>query len=88
MAGCPAQSFSNVTQTVWDCLVTKAASYGVQITGPNGQASKLGFTFQWNWQSGAGTLMIQCTDKPFIVGCGTVEGEVMKIVTECGGVAS
>ena len=88
MAGCASQSFSNVTQTVWNCLVQKAAEYGVTINSPSGSASKLGFTVQWNWNSTAGTLTMQCTDKPFIVSCNTVQDTITDAVTGCGGTAS
>ena len=88
MAGCASQSFSNVNQNVWDCLVKKAAGYGVTIDSPSGSASKMGITVQWNWSSAAGTLTMQCTDKPFIISCGTVESTITSAVTGCGGTAS
>lgn len=88
MAGCPSQSFTNVTQSVWDCLVQKAAGYGITISSPSGSASKLGVTVQWNWSSASGTLTMQCTDKPFIIGCGKVESTMNEVVTGCGGTAS
>jgi hypothetical protein len=89
MAGCSSQSFTNVNQTVWNCLVAEAQSkYGITISTPSGSASKLGVTLQWNWSSANSTLTMQCTDKPFLIGCGTVQSAITDAVTGCGGTAS
>jgi hypothetical protein len=85
-AACDPQNFTRVTQQVWDCLVKKAwDDYGIRITGPRDCASKLGVKICWNWNSGAATLMIQCTEKPFIITCGTVHSTVKGAVNGCGG---
>jgi hypothetical protein len=86
MAGCSADTFGNVTPSVFACLVQKAADQGVTISGNSGTAGKSGFKFQWNYDPGASSLTIKCLDKPpLIVSCATVKGKVREIVEGCGG---
>jgi hypothetical protein len=84
MAACAAQNFTNVNQAVWDCLVQQAQQYGVPIGGPQGCQTAHGFTVCWNWNSGAQTLMVQCTDSPWWAPCGMINGRIHDAVVGCG----
>jgi hypothetical protein len=80
---CAAQSFTNVTASVWNCLVQQAQSYGITISGNSGEASKDGFTLTWNYDPTAQTLQLQCTDKPWWAPCSTVNGKIHDLVDGC-----
>lgn len=83
MAGCAADSFTNVTPAAFNCLKAKAAKYGVKIDSDSGSASSTGFTISWNYERAASKLTMQCTKKPIIIGCGTVRGQVRQQVQDC-----
>ena len=83
MSACAAQNFTNVNENVWNCLVQQAAQIGVQIPGPQGCASAQGFTVCWNWNSGAQTLMVQCTDSPWWAPCSTINNAIQELVGKC-----
>lgn len=85
MAGCSADSFNNVSAAAFNCLVAKAAKYGVKIGSDSGSGGASGFTISWNYNRAASTLSIQCTDKPFWAPCATVKGQVKKEVQACIG---
>jgi hypothetical protein len=76
-------SYNNVTSAAWSCCVNAAAQYGVQITGPSGEANKDGFTIVWNYNQGAQTLSIQCTDSPFWAPCSLINGKIDGAVEAC-----
>ena len=83
MAGCSADTFSNVSPAAFKCLVAKAAKYGVTIGGDSGSAESNGFKISWNYDRAASKLTIQCTDKPFWAPCSTVKGQVKEEVQAC-----
>lgn len=83
MAGCSAVSFKNVSASAFDCLVKKAAKYGVTIGSDSGSASSNGFTVRWNYNRSASSLEIQCTDKPFWAPCGTINSTIKSNVQDC-----
>jgi hypothetical protein len=85
MAGCSADSFNNVSAAAFNCLVKKAAKYGVTIGSDSGSGSASGFTIKWNYNRAASTLSIQCTGKPFWAPCGIVKSQVKKEVQACTG---
>jgi hypothetical protein len=43
-----------------------------------------GFTLKWSYDPSAQTLQIQCTKKPFLVPCGTVNGRIEDAAAKCG----
>ncbi len=83
MSACPTQSFNNVSQDVFNCLVNKAASYGITISGNSGQGTKDGFTVTWNYDPAAETLQLQCTDSPWWAPCGTINSTIEGVVEGC-----
>lgn len=85
MSACATQTFSNVTPQVWACVVQQAARIGVTITGPQGQATKDGFTLVWNYDSGTQTASFQCTARPGWASCSMINGRIHDIVDGCMG---
>lgn len=84
MSACATQTFDHVTPAAWNCLVQKAASYGIAISSaPSGQATKDGFTVSWNYNSTAQTLSIQCVDSPWWAPCSTINGKIHDLVDGC-----
>ena len=83
MAGCAADTFSNVSAAAFKCLVAKAAKYGVKIDGDSGSGGASGFTIKWNYDRAASKLTIQCTDKPFWAPCSTIRSKVKEEVQAC-----
>lgn len=81
---CAVQTFRNVNQQVFDCIVAKAKEwYGIDIKGPKGCTGKLGIEGCWDWNAGEQTLQTQIT-KAGIVGCSFANGKVHELVTTCG----
>jgi hypothetical protein len=80
---CGAQSFNNVDQNVWKCLVSKAAEYGVHISANSGSTSSHGFDVSWNYDPGKSLLMLQVTGKPFFFSCGVVNSKIHDEVDSC-----
>jgi hypothetical protein len=86
MSGCPAQTFSGITQEQFACIAQKAqAASGVALSGNSGTASQSGLTITWNYDPAAQTLTIQCTDKPFFPTCGMIASQIESVVKGCTG---
>jgi hypothetical protein len=82
---CDALNFTGVNQQVWDCIVNNVKNnYGISITQPKGCDGKLGVEICWTWTSASGALQVQCTKKPFIVSCETVNNTITSVATSCG----
>ncbi|MDD9265516.1 hypothetical protein ACFPES_00575 [Paenibacillus sp. GCM10023248] len=41
--------------------------------------------FQYAWDMNAQTLLLQCDNKPMLLGCGTIKSFADKIIMESGG---
>ena len=41
--------------------------------------------FQYAWDTNAQTLLLQCDNKPMLLGCGTIKSFADKIIAESGG---
>lgn len=80
---CDKQTFFQFSLSAFDCLKQKALAIGVTIDSDQGQSSKDGVTIAWNFNAETQTLELQCTEKPFIIPCGTVNGRIRKVVDEC-----
>jgi hypothetical protein len=85
MSACATQTFTDVTSAVWNCLVQKAQSYGITISGNSGQASQDGFTIRWDYDPSGQTLQLQCVDSPWWAPCSTINGKIHDLVDGCGG---
>jgi hypothetical protein len=85
MAGCEAQTFSGITQEHFACLLQKAQSSGINISGNSGTASRDGITLTWNYDSASQVLTIQCTEKPIFLLCGVITSQINDLVNNCAG---
>jgi hypothetical protein len=83
MSACATQTFEAITPTVWTCVIQKAATYGITITTPIGQAAKDGFSITWNYNTGTKTLALQCLESPWWAPCGTINGKIHDLVDAC-----
>lgn len=83
MSACAMLSYNNVTPSAWQCGVNLAKNYGVNITSNTGSASSSGFTIAWNYNPGAQTLQIQCTDSPWIVPCSVINSKINSEIESC-----
>lgn len=83
MASCATQTFENFTQARFDCLVQKATSAGITVSGYDGTASRDSITIHWHFDPLAQTLQLQCTQYPFFLSCGDINGKIHDIVDEC-----
>lgn len=83
MSGCAKQTFTDITQSQFDCLVSRARTVGIAIVGNSGSTSKDGITVAWNFDAASQTLQIQCTDHPFYAPCGSINGKIHEIVDGC-----
>lgn len=83
MGACSKQTYNNVTPACWQCGVGKAKSYGIDIREPSGHGSKDGFTIAWNYDAGAQTASLQCTDSPWYIPCSIINSKINDEVEDC-----
>lgn len=84
MSACQQQLFNGITQSRWDCIKqTIKTATRVEITTDSGTANQSGFSFQWNFDSAAQTLTIQCMEKPAFIPCESIESRLTAIVDGC-----
>jgi hypothetical protein len=84
MSSCPILCFNNVTPTVWQAIVARAATYGVTISSDTGSATVHGFTVAWNYFPSKQTGNIQCTDSPWWAPCSTINSKISTEIEGCG----
>jgi hypothetical protein len=85
MAGCDVQTFSGITPEHFACLLQKAQSSGINISGNSGTASQDGITIAWNYDPASQVLTIQCTEKPVFLLCGVITSQITDLVNNCAG---
>jgi len=81
---CGPLTFPAINSKKWACIrggVYKR--YGFRVDKNSGSTSKDGFSFTWNYDPGAETLTVTCTDKPSSIGCDTIKYRVQDIVNGC-----
>ncbi|WP_242182741.1 hypothetical protein [Sphingomonas sp. CARO-RG-8B-R24-01] len=83
MSACAMLSYGNVTASAWQCIKSAAASHGVTINTNSGSVTVSGFTFAWNYNPGASTLSVQCTDSPWFVPCSTINSQLNNAIEGC-----
>jgi hypothetical protein len=83
MASSDVQTFSGITPQHFEWLVQKAQAAGINISGNSGTASRSGITIAWEYDPAAQKLVVQCTDKPVYVGCGTILSQIRELVNNC-----
>ena len=80
---CAKQTFNQITQDQFNCLVQKAGASGLPLTGNTGQATKNGFNVSWNYDPSAQVLEIQCLAEPFLVPCSAINSKIHELVDSC-----
>jgi hypothetical protein len=83
MSSCATQTFTNITQSKFDCLVQKAAASDIIISGNQGEATKSGITIRWLFDPASQTLELQCLSSPFFISCGVINGKLNDLVSSC-----
>ena len=82
---CPPQIFDDVSPAAWACLQNAVTEkLGIAVSGDTGQAGKLGVTIGWVYEPAAQRLTLTCLDKPFIVSCDYVSGQIAQAVNGSG----
>ena len=83
MSPCATQTFTGITQARFDCLVQKAQTMGITITGNVGQVTRDSITMRWSFDPATQVLELQCTSAPFFLSCGTINQTVHDTVDGC-----
>jgi hypothetical protein len=83
MGSCATQTFAGVSPAQFTCLIQKASSSGITISGDEGQATRDGITVRWKFAPATGILELQCTDAPFFVPCDAINGRIQDLVGSC-----
>jgi len=83
MESCDVQTFSGISASHFTCLMRKAQSSGIHISGNSGTASGSGITIAWQYDPAAERLTVQCTDKPVFVGYGVILSQIRELVNNC-----
>jgi hypothetical protein len=82
---CPPQIFDNVSPEAWSCLQRAVGEkLSMAVSGDTGQAGKMGVTIGWSYDAAAGRLTLTCLEKPFIVSCDYVNGQIADAVNGSG----
>jgi hypothetical protein len=82
---CNQLTYSGVDGSTWARvrdLISR--EYGIPIESDSGEASKRGFTFEWTYDASEQRLHVQCSQKPFLVPCGSVNKRIKETAAKCG----
>jgi hypothetical protein len=82
MAQNPPRTFSGITPDQYAQLIVKTKASGLELSGNNGTASKLGVEVQWNYSPDSQQLTVQCLRTPMFVSAATVYGRIQALVEE------
>ncbi|RKN79222.1 hypothetical protein [Paenibacillus ginsengarvi] len=90
MAACQAMKYRNVSPAVFRTLQSLGKKKGISIpNAPSGsftfQVAGMKVGFQYAWDAGSGSLVLNCVTKPPLLGCSTIKSFADKIVAESGG---
>ncbi|MBA2939880.1 hypothetical protein HZF08_16325 [Paenibacillus sp. CGMCC 1.16610] len=90
MAACNAWTYRGISSSVFRSLQQVGKKQGFTI--PNAASGKFMITvvgmnvgFQYAWDMNAQTLLLQCDNKPMLLGCSTIKTFADKIISESGG---
>ncbi len=84
MSQCEEQGFSGVTNEHLGMFLEKAEEFGIPGLagkGTSGETSHMGVTIKWNYDESAHTLMVQCTESPFLLPCSVINSKINDLVT-------
>jgi hypothetical protein len=74
------QVFSGISREHYARLVESARAAGVDLSGDNGIASKLGIQIAWNYIPEKRELVIHCLRAPFFLDIGEVNRKMHNLV--------
>lgn len=77
---CDELLFSNFTALQFDNLMAKARAEGLALSGEAGEVEYKRITVKWLYNPEREELTLQCTKKPFIYPCGTVNDKLRELV--------
>jgi hypothetical protein len=77
---CPSITLTGITTENYQTLLAKAAAQGLNLAGTTGSTEYQGMQFLWNYDAAAGSLTIQCTDKPIFIPCSMIESRIRALV--------
>ncbi|GGI46337.1 hypothetical protein GCM10008018_16590 [Paenibacillus marchantiophytorum] len=90
MAACSTWTYRGISSSVFKALQQTGRKQGFMI--PNSASGKFMITvvgmnvgFQYSWDTHGQTLLLQCDNKPMLLGCGTIKTFADKIIAESGG---
>lgn len=75
--------FDGITPELYERLLAEAKAGGIAIAG--GEATYNSLRFNWNYDLEATRLTVQCTDKPYLLPCFTIENHIRGIVARITG---
>ena len=82
---CAPMTFSNVSNSTFECMKSKLQNHGINVPPENeGELSYRGGTANFMWD-GKSTLTIGVTEIPPLVSCETASNELSNFVKECQG---
>ena len=58
---------------------------GLIIRGNIGTMSHMSFDLTWHFEPATGVFTVQCTQRPFIVSCATINERINELVDLCQG---
>ena len=80
---CDPQTFDQIAPQAFDLMKSEVQrQLGITIAADRGEASAKGFAVSWNYDRAAQRLTITCLEKPFIVPCGMINGQVAKLIDD------
>ncbi|TXK85970.1 hypothetical protein [Paenibacillus sp. N3.4] len=90
MAACSTWTYKGISSSVFRSLQAVGRKQGFTI--PNAASGKFTISvagmnvgFQYGWDTKAQVLLLQCENKPMLLGCSTIKSFADKIIAESGG---
>lgn len=82
---CEPMTFSNVSNSTFDCMKSKLQNYGINVLpGNEGELSDKGVTANFMWDAKS-NLTVGVTEIPLFVRCETASNELNNFVERCQG---
>ncbi|NEW08636.1 hypothetical protein GK047_21810 [Paenibacillus sp. SYP-B3998] len=90
MAACSTWTYRGVSSSVFKALQNTGRKQGFTIPNTasgnfNISVAGMNVGFQYAWDTKSQTLLLQCVNKPMLLGCGTIKTFADRIVAESGG---
>ena len=69
-------SFGGITRAVFARLRRKAAKSGITVVNPRGEAVRDGIRIEWEYDSAAEVLNVECVHAPFWIDRAAIHGRL------------